>query len=63
MCLFVVAFLLFKADVNSSRKLVAEPTEASEFNHLASSSELQQETIAFQDETNNEVVGVIQQGE
>lgn len=45
----------FKADVNSSRKLVAEPTEASEFNHLASSSELQQETIAFQDETTNEV--------
>lgn len=58
MCLFVMTFLLFKADVNSSRKSVAETTDSSEFNHLTSSSELQQETIAFQDTTTNEMVGV-----
>ncbi|XP_053143347.1 ubiquitin-conjugating enzyme E2 J1 [Hemicordylus capensis] len=47
----------FKAEVNSSRKSVAESTESSGFSHLASSSELQQETVApaFQDTITDEV--------
>ncbi|KAH0622143.1 hypothetical protein JD844_024175 [Phrynosoma platyrhinos] len=47
----------FKAEVNPSRKSVAEPSDLSDFNHLASSPEHQQESTipTFQDTTTNEV--------
>uniref|UniRef100_T1E491 Ubiquitin-conjugating enzyme E2 J1 n=1 Tax=Crotalus horridus TaxID=35024 RepID=T1E491_CROHD len=49
----------FKAEGNSSRKSVTEPLDMSEFNHLGSSPEHQQEitTPAFQDTITSEMSG------